>query len=341
MIFNDTGIQGFDVSFYQDNNSTSQQIDFSKMKSYGADFVIIKSGQRNYLDPDFVYNWREAKAAGIPRAAYWFYDPRESPITQARLFWDSVKNDLPEGRLWVDLEFSPAWGGAYQGWENWKAMLEELKRVSNGFRIGVYTANWWWQNYEWVVDNAYFGTYPLWVAQYINNPDYVTLPKPWSRAMLWQDGTPTIGLAVGVESLEIDHNKFNGTLSQFQDEFGGVEIPPIGEPQIMKCEMKAGYSVNFRTEAGAIIGQLRVGDVVYGEIAGTRPRVSFSKIYRASGVVQELGAIHNAVTTDGGNVSYMLITADSEPVPDPVPTGEPFTLSVEGFKPFTGTLEPL
>lgn len=99
------------------------------------------------------------------------------------------------------------------------------------------------------------------------------------------------------------------------------------------------YSVNFRTVSGTIVGQLRLGDVVYGEITGTRPRVNFLKIYRANGTIQELGSMHNAVTTDGGSISYMIITNESEPVPNPV--GKAFTLEVEGFKPYTGVLEIL
>ncbi len=111
MNFNDMGIQGFDVSLYQDDNATPQGIDFVKMKNWGADFVIIRAGQNNWIDPDFARNWLEAKAAGIPRGAYWFYDPRRDPVSQAAAFCNLVASDPPEGRLWIDLEFPVSWGG--------------------------------------------------------------------------------------------------------------------------------------------------------------------------------------------------------------------------------------
>lgn len=38
-------LRGCDVSFYQDDNATVQQIDFAKMRQSGAHFVVIRAGQ--------------------------------------------------------------------------------------------------------------------------------------------------------------------------------------------------------------------------------------------------------------------------------------------------------
>lgn len=228
MNFNYTGIEGFDVSTYQDIPTTPQVIDFAKMKAWGVDFVIIRAGQNKWIDSDFVISWEAARIAGLPRAAYWFYDPRVSPLTQAKIFTDLVRNDPPEGRLWIDLEFPTSWGGTFTGWMHWKAMIEETKRLS-GLPVGVYTANWWWSQ-QVIGDYAYFGQYPLWVAQYTNSAADVILPRGWTKAIIWQDGTPAIGIEVGVESVEIDHNKFNGDVTDFFREFGNVPTPPIVTP---------------------------------------------------------------------------------------------------------------
>jgi hypothetical protein len=49
-----------DVSFYHDEQETLQGIDFVKMAK-SAGFVIVRAGQNPWSDPDFKYNWREAK----------------------------------------------------------------------------------------------------------------------------------------------------------------------------------------------------------------------------------------------------------------------------------------
>jgi len=61
---------GIDISAWQDDNSTPQQIDWSKAKSAGAQFAFIKASQGTFTDQDFAYNWQAAKAAGVLRGAY-------------------------------------------------------------------------------------------------------------------------------------------------------------------------------------------------------------------------------------------------------------------------------
>lgn len=232
MNFNDQGIEGFDVSFYQDDPATVRQIDFAQMKAYGANFVIIRAGQNQWIDSDFVYNWREAKNAGLPRGAYWFYDPRISPQVQAAYFCNLVKDDIPEGRLWVDLEFPASYGGAYSAQTHWKTFCEEIKRLS-GLRVGIYTGYYWWMEHTGNLsasDKSYWSQYALWLAWYTTNQANVIIPAPWTSVVMWQDGTPTIGIEVGVESNEIDHNKFNGGYSEFAQEFNSTIIIPPPPP---------------------------------------------------------------------------------------------------------------
>lgn len=330
MNFNYMGIEGFDVSLYQDDNTTPQGINFVQMKNWGADFVIIRAGQNNWIDPDFVRNWADAKAAGIPRAAYWFYDPRRDPVSQAQAFCQLVANDPPEGRLWVDLEFPKEYGGAYTSWTHWRTMLEETKRIS-GLRVGVYTANWWWSA-QAVGDQAYFGQYALWVAQYTSNPDFVTLPRPWTSAIIWQDGTPAIGQEVGVESIEVDHNKFNGAADLFALEFGaGSVVPPPTGGTIMQGTM-LNFTVNVRNAGGNFLTPkvfLAVGDKVIGEVKNGK--IYFTEIKRAGGSVQQLGQLCNAVThsTDGKNTPYMILQEETVTPPPPPPVATPIINTIE------------
>ncbi len=63
----DLPIQGIDVSRYQGD------IDFREVREAGTQFVFMKATEgSDYKDPRFDENWREAKAAGLPRAAYHF-----------------------------------------------------------------------------------------------------------------------------------------------------------------------------------------------------------------------------------------------------------------------------
>lgn len=229
MIFNDSGVQGADVSFYQDNNNTPQQINFPKMKHAGGEYVIIRAGQNLWVDPDFQYNWQEAKMAGLPRGAYWFYDSRADPEKQAILFASLFVNDAPELELWLDLEEN--YGGIYTGYTHWKRFLNKLRALLPQARIGIYTGYGYIKGKIPVAEWAYFMSFPLWLAWYTANPAYVIVPAPWTSCLYWQWGTPSWGIEWGCESIEIDMNLFNGTLENFRQRYNlGGEVPPPGEP---------------------------------------------------------------------------------------------------------------
>jgi hypothetical protein len=251
MEFEDFGIFGFDVSFYQDVNATPQKIDFSKMYEYGASFAVIKAGQYTYADEDFADNWRNSKLAGIPRSAYWFCDKDDSGQAQARRFWNLVKNDQPEGMLFGDYE-----DGSWTTWNQLYNFLKELQNLSGypSKRIGIYTGYYYWIDHDPldVTARNWFKQFPLWLAAYYPSPTYVKVPTPWTECLLWQDGTPCIGYQVGAESREIDHNKFNGDPIKFKQYMGGVPVtPPTGGNVILYyADLKSGYTSNVRTGAG-------------------------------------------------------------------------------------------
>jgi GH25 family lysozyme M1 (1,4-beta-N-acetylmuramidase) len=248
MNFNDYGIYGYDVSFYQDIDTTPKKIDFQMMKDSGASFVVIRAGQDTYTDEDFVDNWRNAKGI-LPRSAYWFGDKDSSGKSQANRFWNLVKDDQPEGMLFVDYE-----GGSWTDWNELYNFLVELQRLSNypDEKIGIYTAFYYW------VDNSpsdlesknWFKKYPLWLAWYAYIPSIVKIPSPWTEVLIWQDGIKTNGLEVGVESREIDHDKFNGDSTKFELFMGGTPtVPPNGGnvEALYYADLKAGYTSNVRT----------------------------------------------------------------------------------------------
>jgi GH25 family lysozyme M1 (1,4-beta-N-acetylmuramidase) len=227
-----TNVIGPDVSFWQDDNNTPQGINFVQMRDAGASFVILRAGQGAWIDPDFARGYAAAKAAGLPRGVYWYFDSRYSPLSQALLCASAVGQDFPELGVWLDLEES--YGGGYRGWQNWIQCLAALKTKFP--RVGCYTAPFYWmlnrpQDAESL---AYFKSFDLWLAHY--NVTTPLVPSPWTSWVLWQYGTPAEGLKYGAESLEIDMNYFNGDINTFHNYFDIVNIPekPGGIMQIIK-----------------------------------------------------------------------------------------------------------
>jgi GH25 family lysozyme M1 (1,4-beta-N-acetylmuramidase) len=233
MIIDNHGITGTDISFYQGFPPGLPVVDFRKMRSYGFDFVIIKAGQRNYPDPAFYVSWEAAKGV-LPRSTYWYYSNDYSAIAQASKYWEIIKDDL-EGICWLDLEDNNP--GNYRGFRYWYDFLETFAILSGlpDARIGIYTAYYYWFD-EMLKANAsqrdYFRRYPLWLADYGRagsdpmQPDFIrkVVPKPWRDVdcLIVQTGTPVIGLAAGVSSLEIDMNFFNGDRARFNSVFRPV-----------------------------------------------------------------------------------------------------------------------
>jgi GH25 family lysozyme M1 (1,4-beta-N-acetylmuramidase)/uncharacterized protein YraI len=261
-------IIGPDVSFYQDDPSTPNGIDFARMNR-SADFVIIRAGQNLWVDSDFKENWRNAKQAGLPRGSYWFYDSRADPRQQAELWYSVMNGDMGELPLFADLE--EEYNGGFKGWANWKKFLERLKALVGQKEIGIYTAYYYWVNnapnpVTQAGDLEYFHRYPLWIANY--GVDHPLVPKPWapSEWLLWQFTAMGDGFMYGAESLEIDLNYFNGDAQAFAARFN-VPVPedptppePTGKKYIVTAGalyVREGPNPNYKA-----IGVLQRNDIV-------------------------------------------------------------------------------
>ena len=276
---------GPDVSFYQDKAETPEQIDFVKMRK-SADFVIVRAGQNLWPDPDFEYNWTEAKKAGLPRGSYWFYDSRAEPKRQAEMWVDLLGGDLGELPLFAD--FEEAYGGQYAGWRNWYAHLERLKELVGNKEISIYTAFYYWR------DNApsattqkdsleYFHQYPLWIANYgVEEP---SVPQPWTAGewLFWQYTEVGDGELFGVESKGIDLNYFNGDAETLRQRYS---LPDPDDPPPDDGEEGKEYRVelSIRENAGMdenVIGTLLQDEVL--EVLDTTVDESWMQVKRADG----------------------------------------------------------
>ncbi|HLA07613.1 MAG TPA: SH3 domain-containing protein [Anaerolineales bacterium] len=308
---------GPDVSFYQDEPGTPQGINFLKMKQQ-AGYVIIRSGQNTWIDSDFKTNWRDAKAAGLPRGSYWFYDSRFEPKKQAELWFSVFEGDFGELPLFAD--FEEAYGGQYTGWRHWRTFLDRLKALTGDREIAIYTAYFYWiRNAPSATldptNLAYFHQYPLWIANYgVAKP---SVPKPWTADewLFWQYTDSGDGKAFGVESSRIDLNYFNGDLAAFKLRFKTGSTPPPPPPQgPVWYKVTAAEGLNVRTGPGTSfdppIGLLKRDEVVEG--LATSADGGWAQIKRASDNL-----------TGWSSLQFLVITSAPDIPPPPPPPPPP------------------
>jgi Lyzozyme M1 (1,4-beta-N-acetylmuramidase) len=201
-----------DVSFWQ------EEIDFAQMKAEAIAGVIIRAGQRTWVDVRFKENWRKAKAAGLPRGSYFFYDSREDPKKQAALWWEQIREDPGELVHVADLEES--YGGPFGTKAHFKEFLLEFQRLSQlpDQRIAVYTGFYWWL--KRVGDDPFFRQFSLWLAWYAVM-SLVRVPPPWTERdlLFWQYTASGDGPLYGASSQEIDLNWYCCDLDSYRKRF--------------------------------------------------------------------------------------------------------------------------
>lgn len=220
-----TSVRLADVSFWQ------AAINFVIMKAAGLFGVIIRAGQRNWEDIKFKINWALAKAAGLPRGSYWFYDSREDPKKQAALWWSLLQGDT--GELVHVADFEENYNGPFGTKAHFKEFLLEFQRLSGlpNARIAIYTAFYWWL--ARVGNDPFFKRFNLWLAWYAAM-SVVRVPAPWTETdlLFWQYTAEGNGTDYGVGSLEIDLNYYCCDPEAYKKRFplvtGGQ--PTEGEP---------------------------------------------------------------------------------------------------------------
>lgn len=233
------GADGFDISKWQG------VVNFAKMFAYGAKFLILRAVYGITTDERFLEYFPSA-VDYFPLSIYAYYDPRFTPTEQAHKLLaviEPYKNKIH--RVYLDLEFT--WSGNYEAPANWKTYRDIVKAA--GYRFGWYTRKTWWDLYVGNYADE-FAKDPCWVAQYSNA--LTLIPKGWTRAMIWQSGTPAIGPQVGVSSAEIDHDVWNNEFD-FMLEWGVDVIPPPTNGVDMELRVNATNGLRGRGTPGGSI----------------------------------------------------------------------------------------
>ena len=167
---NDNTQIGIDVSKWQGD------IDFSKLKNAGVEFVIIRVGSsngingENFVDSKFVQNIKNANSVGIPVGVY-FYSYANSvdrAVSDAKWIIENIKDykvDLPIAFDWENWGSFNKYELSFFGLTNMaKKFMDTVK--SSGYDAMLYSSKTYLENIWMSVD------YPVWLAHYTKNTNY-------------------------------------------------------------------------------------------------------------------------------------------------------------------------
>jgi lysozyme len=306
-------VQLADVSFWQ------EEIVFEVMRAAGIAGVIIRAGQKSWVDTKFKVNWQRAKEAKLPRGSYFLYDSRETPRKQAELWWSQIKDDPGELVHVADLE--EGYGGAYGSRDHIKEFIRHFLAISGlpDSRLAIYTGYFWWL--ERIGNDIFFRRFNLWIAWYAPM-NVVKVPQPWheSELLLWQYTSSGDGTTYGVSSREIDLNWYCCDLAHYRQRFGLGDAPPDeGDSTMAEYNVRSDqYNMTLRPDhnTGALgtesvpAGITMIADEIwtatqdlYKVINGVNTKVNqagdkWAHVVKVAGVVKDswVAIIHKGVT---------------------------------------------
>lgn len=233
-----TEVRGIDVSQWQGS------IQWSRLPAAGVRFAIIRLSNNLSLDTRFDQNWAAARAAGVMRGAYHYFNPTTSAAGQANFFVDHLlaqgfgDGDLPP---MLDVEYtnvdtngdgSPdrpsvtpsAYQAAIRAWIN--VIRTRLNREPI-----IYTGGYYWdgfvQSSEWAANPLFHAEYPnystrrAWSDPVPNAGCARYVSNAWPRYSFWQyAGDNTVASSLGgagtFGSSAVDMDVFDGSLEDLQ-----------------------------------------------------------------------------------------------------------------------------
>jgi GH25 family lysozyme M1 (1,4-beta-N-acetylmuramidase) len=269
-------VEGLDVSDWDGT------IDWKQVAGSGRAFAFMKATQGDYFTANtFKNNWPNAKAAGLLRAAYHFFDPTVDGVAQAKHFL-SVMGPLEPGDLppMLDMECptSSNQGSANancessgnSGWVQPAVLQQRVKdwldyvEQQIGRKPMIYSYNYWFQDSG--IGSSWLHAYPLVISYPTNNACYkVGLGNDFTSATFWQWSIPSVNdmNVPGVPNSGVDLDRFLGTLADLKQFAGGAP----GLSQISGNE--AMTLVNWPDGHPEIFVQTTGGDMLHAWANGT------------------------------------------------------------------------
>jgi lysozyme len=206
-------VHGIDVSRWQG------EIDWAAVRAAGTRFAFIKATEGgDHEDPQFLTNWRGARAAGIPVGAYHFVYWCRPAIEQAQWFVQHIPRDADALPPVLDLE----WNGHSRtcprkvprevALEKAREMLRALEAHTGKIPI-IYTDITFHK--EVLEGEREFDRYPFWLRSVAARPEERYVERPWA---FWQ--YTTTGRIPGIRG-DVDRNAFAGSDAEFRGWLAG------------------------------------------------------------------------------------------------------------------------
>ncbi|HMN14132.1 MAG TPA: GH25 family lysozyme [Bellilinea sp.] len=268
------------------------KVDFVKMKSAGADGVVIRGSMgEGGVDERWAENYAGAKSAGLLVGMYHLFFPELSQPGQVANIKLQTQNRPLDFPIVLDAEMTRSCTPA-QITAGLLYVARNTPRV-RGRNPMIYTRSTWWRVN--VLPRAEWEQYPLWIAMYNDSVYHPWTgqpagyhPRDWERWQLWQysaDGNGR-GPEFGGGSTSMDLSRFNGTPAEF-GRWLGLDAPapePVPAPdpgERMRVTVNSLRLRNAPNLLGAVIGSLPQDEIV--EILD-RPIV-WVKVRRSNGQV--------------------------------------------------------
>jgi len=152
---------GIDISKHQGD------INLASLKDK-VEFVIIRAGYSNSIDPKFERNYNLCKELGIPVGAYWYSYALnvDAAKKEANTFLNMLKGKQFEYPVYLDMEDADGWKKKHgYNFNNSKAISEAFCSIVEGagYYTGIYASKSWFDTYLKGLDR-----YNKWIAHWSN-----------------------------------------------------------------------------------------------------------------------------------------------------------------------------
>lgn len=175
--------KGIDISKHQGT------IDFSKVKSSGVEFVILRSSYRQTTDQKFFEYVKGCIENGIPILGVYHFIyalNEQKALEEAKFCVEQVrKAGLEDIYIFSDFEYDSVEDAAEKGVALTKADCNNFTEIfcdyvkSQGFKTGIYTNNDFYKN--WYNINL-LNKYPIWLADYTGGPDHTCIIQQFTSS---------------------------------------------------------------------------------------------------------------------------------------------------------------
>jgi len=214
-------------------------VDVAKAKSRGVKGIKVRVSVGDYYtDPRFRETRDNCYKYDMPVGGYHVVRPDIDPLSQLARLYESLDGDFMTMPFTFDCEVI-----GRMLWHNTVTMAVHLDRQDT-FEPEIYTAQWVTVRQPLGAEKAAITSFPLHVANYTIRAR-PAMPEGWLNWVFWQysaDGN-RLGAYYGVDSQDVDLNRFNGTLENYQD-YIGVEPDPTPEMVCFPADMTLGYLYN-------------------------------------------------------------------------------------------------